>query len=170
MHLKCWYFSKSLWVRSVESGVWKHCLHRQLRFRNRANVCERTHVVFMQKIQSVEKLYLVSLKYNISQAERNEPLKYSLKHKTEEFSRGVSLPEREKERPRETQAKRGKTLCALKRDSVGLMPGFQLLKEWTQQRCMHRSRSWLTVSIKHNSGWPFSQQSQFLKHFSHSFH
>lgn len=58
----------------------------------------------MQKIQSVEKLYLVSLKYNISQAERNEPLKYSLKHKTEEFSRGVSLPERERERETESNA------------------------------------------------------------------
>lgn len=90
----------------------------------------------MHKIPSVEKLYLVSLKYNISQAERNEPLKYSLKHKTEEFSRGVSLPERENERPRETQAKRGKTLCALKRDSVGLTPGFQLLSEHNRDVCI----------------------------------
>lgn len=83
----------------------------QLRFRNRANVCKRPHVVFMQKIPSVEKLYLVSLKYNISQ-ERNEPLKYSLKHKTEEFSRGVFLPERERERETERNTSEERENCA----------------------------------------------------------
>lgn len=64
-------------------------------------MCERPHVVFMQKISSVEKLYLVSLKYNISQEERNEPLKYSLTHKTEEFSWGVSSHERNSSEGRE---------------------------------------------------------------------
>lgn len=99
-------FQKPLSLKRT-SVVSKHCLNRQFRFRNRANVCERPHVVFMQKIQSMEKLYLVSLKYNISQAERNEPLKYSLTHQTEEFSRGVSLPERDREKHKQREGKLG---------------------------------------------------------------
>lgn len=74
-------------------------------------MCERPHVVFMQKTQSVEKLYLVSLKYNISQAERNEPLKYSLTQKTEEFSWGVSSPKRNSSEEREKSARTEARFC-----------------------------------------------------------